>query len=176
LRAAVDEPNEPLELPVDAPDRRRLPPVLRRAWYSLNQAFRRRIVKTGATPDQFTALRSLIESDPKGITQGELTRLMSSDPNTIASLLERMEKAGWVDRRRHERDRRAYRIRTTPKGRQLYRLLRDVAVDLQEQVLSVLAEEEREDFLRKLGLVADKCRDAADNSPAPGAPQVRKSS
>ena len=161
-------------LPVDAPDRRRLPPLLRRAWYSLNQAFRRRIVQTGATPDQFTALRTLIEADSKGITQGELTRLMSSDPNTIASLLERMQKAGWVDRQRHERDKRAYRIRTTPKGRQLYRQLRDVAVKLQEQVLSVLEESDREDFLRKLALVADKCREAADNSPSPRG--ARKSS
>lgn len=168
-----DPPNIPT-LPVDAPDRRRLPPLLRRAWYSLNQAFRRRIVQTGATPDQFTALRTLIEADSKGITQGELTRLMSSDPNTIASLLERMQKAGWVDRQRHERDKRAYRIRTTPKGRQLYRQLRDVAVKLQEQVLTVLEESDREDFLRKLALVADKCREAADNSPAPRA--AKKSS
>jgi DNA-binding MarR family transcriptional regulator len=107
-----------------------------------------------------------MESDAKGITQGELTRLMSSDPNTIASLLERMQKAGWVDRQRHERDRRAYRIRTTPKGRNLYRQLRDVAVELQEQVLSVLDEQDREDFLSKLALVADKCREAADAGPA----------
>lgn len=159
-------------LPVDAPDRRRLPPLLRRAWYSLNQAFRRRIVNTGATPDQFTALRTLMEADAKGITQGELTRLMSSDPNTIASLLERMQKAGWVDRQRHERDRRAYRIRTTPKGRHLYRQLRDVAVKLQEQALAVLEESDREDFLSKLALVADKCREAADNSP--GSPRTVK--
>lgn len=174
IAVAMSDLLDMTELPVDAPDRRRLPPLLRRAWYSLNQAFRRRIVKTGATPDQFTALRTLIEADAKGITQGELTRLMSSDPNTIASLLERMQKAGWVDRQRHESDRRAYRIRTTPKGRQLYRQLRDVAVGLQEQVLSVLAEGDREDFLTKLALVADCCREAADNGPSPRG--VRKNS
>src|SRR5262245_8404002 len=89
--------------PIDSPDRRRLPPLLRRAWYGLNQAFRRRIAETGATPDQFTALRCLLESDPKGITQCELTGLMSSDPNTIAALVERMEAAGWVERKRHEK-------------------------------------------------------------------------
>jgi len=149
-------------LPVDSPDRRRLPPLLRRAWYGLNQAFRRRIASTGATPDQFTALRTLIESDPRGITQGELTRLMSSDPNTIASLLERMQKAGWVDRRRHERDKRAYRIKPTAEGRKLYRQLRAVAVELQESVLAVLPEGEREDFLEKLATLADACREAAD--------------
>jgi DNA-binding MarR family transcriptional regulator len=158
-------PNDSSPLPIDSPDRRRLPPLLRRAWYGLNQAFRRRIAKTGATPDQFTALRTLIEADTKGITQGELTRLMSSDPNTIASLLERMQKAGWVDRKRHERDRRAYRIKATTKGRQLFRQMRDVAVDLQAQVMSVLAEKDREDFLEKLALVADACREASAKAP-----------
>lgn len=151
-------------LPIDSPDRRRIPPLLRRAWYGLNQAFRRKIAKTGATPDQFTALRCLIEAETKGITQGELTRLMSSDPNTIASLVERMQKAGWVDRKRHERDKRAYRIKPTTKGRQLYRQLRDVAVELQAQVMSVLDENDREDFLGKLAQVADACRTAAADS------------
>ena len=106
--------------PIDSPDRRRLPPLLRRAWYGLNQAFRRHIAHTGATPDQFTAMRCLTEADPKGITQGELTQMMSSDPNTIASLVERMEAAGWVERRAHEKDRRAYRIRLKPSGKRLY--------------------------------------------------------
>src|SRR6185295_7983727 len=124
--------------PVDSPERRRLPLLLRRAWYELNRAFRRRIGHTGATPDQFTAMRTLGEGDPAGLTQSELTVLMSSDPNTIASLLERMETAGWVERRQHERDRRAYRIRLKPAGRRLYTELRQIAVDLQSHVLEAL--------------------------------------
>ena len=32
---------------------------------------------------------------------------MTSDPNTIASLLERMRATGWVDRKKHETDKRA---------------------------------------------------------------------
>jgi DNA-binding MarR family transcriptional regulator len=155
----------PAQVPLDSPDRRRLPPLLRRAWYGLNQAFRRRISHTGATPDQFTAMRSLLETDPKGITQGELTTIMSSDPNTIASLLERMETAGWVERKPHESDRRAYRIRLKAAGRKKYEELRTVAVELQSQVLISLPEDRREAFLTDLGMVADACRDAAENSP-----------
>src|SRR3984957_2831061 len=95
---------------VDAPSRRRLPILLRHAWFSLNQTFRRRIAHTGVTPDQYTALRNLWENSPAGLTQNALTRLMASDPNTVASLLERMERAGWIARQRHETDRRAKRI------------------------------------------------------------------
>ncbi|MBI5773074.1 MAG: winged helix-turn-helix transcriptional regulator [Verrucomicrobia bacterium] len=152
-------------LPVDSPERRRLPPLLRRAWYGLNQAFRRRIRHTGATPDQFTALRSLLEGDPKGMSQGELTKAMSSDPNTIASLLQRMDEAGWIERKPHESDRRAYRIRLKPTGQRKFEELREIAITLQSEILAVLPEARREEFLTQLGTVADACRDAAENSP-----------
>src|SRR6266568_4677889 len=101
--------------PVDSPERRRLPPALRRAWYGLNQAFRRRIAHLGLTPDQFTVMRTLLENE--GVTQRELTQIMSSDPNTVASLLERMERAGFVSRQKHEKDRRARRLRLKALGR-----------------------------------------------------------
>src|SRR3954467_15733337 len=94
-----------IPLPLDAPGRRRLPPLLRRCWFNLNQAFRRRILFTGVTPDQFTVLRTLVESDPKGLTQREIADIISSDPNTIASLLERMVSGGLVQRLKHETDR-----------------------------------------------------------------------
>jgi DNA-binding MarR family transcriptional regulator len=147
---------------LDSPGRRRLPPLLRRAWYGLNQAFRRRIAHLNLTPDQFTVLRILLEGDPLGLTQRELSRLMSSDPNTVASLLERMERAGYVDRRPHEKDRRAHRIKLEPKGRKVYESARSIAVALQGEVLSVLPEASREQFLEHLTLVADACREAAE--------------
>ena len=157
--------NSSAPLPIDSPERRRLPLLLRRSWYGLNQAFRRRIAHTGATPDQFTALRCLLEGDPLGVTQGELTKLMSSDPNTIASLVERMAAAGWVERKPHESDRRAYRIRVKPAGKKLYEQLRDLAIALQSQVMAALPEPSRESFLVELAAVADACRAAAAHSP-----------
>src|SRR4051812_21861147 len=96
--------SEAAALPIDSPERRRLPPLLRRAWFSLNQAFRRRILHLEITPDQFTALRILGEAEKKGLSQRQLTEAMSSDPNTVASLVERMEINGLVQRRPHESD------------------------------------------------------------------------
>ncbi len=148
---------------IDSPDRRRLPVLLRRAWYGLNQAFRRRIAHLGMTPDQFTVTRNLIEHE--GITQRQLTALMSSDPNTVASLLERMEKAGWVHRQADAKDRRANRLRLHPLGRSKYEAARHAAVTLQTEILSTLPEEMRDRFLEQLHAVADACRNAAESSP-----------
>jgi DNA-binding MarR family transcriptional regulator len=90
---------------------------------------------------------------------------MSSDPNTVASLLERMEGAGWIERKAHEKDRRAHRIRLLATGKKKYIEVRDIAVALQSEVLSVLPPEKREEFLEHLTAVADACKSAAENSP-----------
>ncbi len=161
------------EPPIDAPDRRRLPPLLRKAWYGLNQSFRRHIAHAGATPDQFTVLRTLHEAKG-GLTQSALTQAMSSDPNTVASLLDRMEKTGWLERRPHATDRRARSISLKPAGKRKYTELRSLAVSLQSKILAVLAESAREPFLEQLSLVADACRDAAEeSSPGTKTPRAR---
>ena len=148
--------------PLDSPERRRLPPLLRRAWYGLNQAFRRRIAHLDVTPDQFTVLRTLLERD--GITQSQLTATMTSDPNTVASLINRMEKAGLIERESHERDRRANRLRVSASGKTRYRQARKIAVTLQTEILAALPENEREGFLTQLAAIADASRNAADAS------------
>jgi DNA-binding MarR family transcriptional regulator len=146
---------------------RRLPPLLRRAWFRLNQAFRRRIAHLEITPDQFTALRSLSEAGTAGLTQQALTDLMSSDPNTIASLLERMEEAGLVRRDPDPADGRVKRVRVTPNGDQRLAAARSIALELQAEALAVLPAREHEKFLARLECVADACREAAERSPGP---------
>src|ERR1043165_2270854 len=157
---AANENSKGGDLPIDSPERRRLPPLLRRAWYSLNQAFRRRVAHLDITPDQFTVLRTLLEGDPQGLTQRELAHTMSSDPNTVASLVERMEKAGLIERAEHERDRRAHRIRVLALGKRKFEKARIVAITLQSEALWALPESRREMFLDDLALVADACREA----------------
>jgi DNA-binding MarR family transcriptional regulator len=155
--------NHSEDLPIDAPERRRLPLLLRRAWYGLNQAFRRRIAHLGLTPDQFTVMRTLLENE--GITQRRLTELMSSDPNTVASLLERMEQVGLVERQAREKDRRARWLRLKARGKRKYEAAREIAVAMQAEVLSALPAVARENFLGELEKVSHACRVAAERSP-----------
>ena len=158
----------PPAAPLDSPQRRRLPPLLRRAWYGLNQAFRRRIAHLGMTPDHFTVMRTLSEGDARGLSQRELTQLMSSDPNTVASLLERMEAAGFIERKPHEKDRRAHRIQLLPAGRTKFEQAREVSLELQTEILAGVPAGRREDFLASLAIIADRCREAAEASPKGG--------
>lgn len=151
-------------LAIDAPERRRLPILLRHAWYGLNQTFRRRIAHTGVTPDQFTTMRTLMENETEGLTQSRLTELMASDPNTIASLIERMEKAGWLTRTPHEKDRRAYRLHVQPLGRKKYQQVREIALTLQSELFTGWTATRREQFLENLAQLAENCRAASDKN------------
>jgi len=149
-------------LPVDSPERRRLPLLLRRAWYGLNQAFRHLTTQVGITPDQFTVLRTLHEHDPLELTQSDLAERMSSDPNTIASLLRRMEQQGLIERRANPEDRRAHSLALTEAGQRKYGQVRRRAVGLQKTILSALPESSREPFLAQLELIGNACRQAAE--------------
>lgn len=159
--------NKPLDepfgeaLPLDAPDRRRLPPLLRKAWYSLNQAFRRKLAGEGITPDQFTALRWLVEKEGEAMTQKDLADLMSSDPNTIASLVKRMEDAELLAREVSKKDRRAKDVKVTANGKDVFLSARQRAMDLQAEVLGEITERQAEEFLRLLERVADAAGHAA---------------
>lgn len=141
---------------------RRLPPLLRRAWYSLNQTFRHRIAHLGITPDQYSILRWLHEGDVRGLTQQTITDLMASDPNTITSILRRMENAALVSRHPHETDRRARRVRLETKGHRVFTEAYAAARMLQEETLSVIPESRRARFLADLDTVAEACSDAAN--------------
>lgn len=153
-----------VQLPPDDPGRRRLPPLLRAAWYSLNKTFGRRIASLEITPDQFTVMRWLLEAEAQGRTQRELAELMASDPNTIVGVINRMENLGLVMRRPHESDKRAYRIRLTARGKRTYLRAREIAVALQSEVLASLPAKKRDEFLAHLEQVATACREALSDS------------
>ena len=57
------------------------------------------------------------------------------------------------------------RIQLREGGKRKYEAARQVAVELQSDILSGLPEERREEFLEDLAVVADACKSAAELSP-----------
>ena len=135
------------ELAIDDPRRRRLPPLLRKAWLKLNAVFLRRISPIGLTPDQYIVLRWLTEKGDPGLTQRELS--------------DWMEKAGWISRRPRSNDLRTKEVTPTKHGLRLFAEARSHALSLEENVLDILTEKEREIFLALLETVAVACMERA---------------
>jgi len=73
----------------------------------------------GLSGAQYNVL-SILSVHPDGLSQRALGDRLLVDRSNVTGLLDRMERAGWVRRADHPRDRRVYLILLTPAGRALW--------------------------------------------------------
>jgi len=90
---------------------------------------------------QVTVLCRLFERD--GMTQSEIADRLSVQGATITNMLQRMEEAGLVSRRRDPQDNRLVRVYLTDKGRSKERSIVEQAFRVEQSVFEGLSDEER---------------------------------
>ncbi len=71
----------------------------------------------GITAPQLWALKTI--SQHGNPSQGELSEKMYLHPSTITGVVNRLEKKGYVERDRNQKDRRVVKVRLTAKGKTL---------------------------------------------------------
>ena len=98
---------------------------------------------------EYFALRQL--SDEGHMSQASLCSGMNVDANYMTLMLNDLEAAGWVERRRDPSDRRAWQLFLTDKSKPILDDLRRMADDLFVQVLSGLDDGERSALGKSLG-------------------------
>jgi DNA-binding MarR family transcriptional regulator len=108
----------------------------------------RRLQALGLTQAQWRAIARLAREE--GMTQVDLAESLETQPITVTRLVDRMEKAGWVERRPHPHDRRAVRLFLTPRSQPILAEMqargadtmsdatRGVAVGAQKELLETL--------------------------------------
>ena len=119
------------------------PPALRACWIKLNSTFGKRLQPAGITPDQYSVLRWIHELDQKAIYQKDLAKLLFTDSNNIASLLNRMEQHGLIKRNPVQSDKRKKLVVATKLGKEKWLLCKQIALDLEKTLTSTLSMEER---------------------------------
>jgi MarR family transcriptional regulator for hemolysin len=92
------------------------------------------------------------------LTQKELAARAGIEGPTLAVLLERMERDGWITRETPPRDRRTKTVHPTARAREVIRRIESEAADLRAQVFGDLSADE----LRRCMSVLRRIRDAAD--------------
>ncbi|HYM36207.1 MAG TPA: MarR family transcriptional regulator, partial [Steroidobacteraceae bacterium] len=98
---------------------------VRRAQIELWRDFGATVAEGEVRPGLFSLLL-LVGANP-GIAQIDLATQLSVDKASIVALVDRLEEAGWVQRRRSTEDRRRQEIYTTPAGaKRLAQLKREV--------------------------------------------------
>ena len=78
-----------------------------------------------------------------GLMQSQLVERMCVQPPTVSKMLDRMEKAGLVERRPDSEDSRISRVYLTEQGHRSQRAVRDIWTDIEQCITGGLSVEER---------------------------------
>jgi len=69
----------------------------------------------GVSPSGFAILRALLSRD--GLKSSEVADMMFTTPATVTSVVDTLQRDGYVERRRDQGDRRVVRLHLTDRGR-----------------------------------------------------------
>ena len=114
--------------------------------------------RLGLTRAQCRTLGYLARNE--GINQAGLADLLEIRPMTLVRQIDRMQEAGWIERRPDPTDRRARRLFLTDKARPILGRIWDVSTETQDQILAALTPDESDqliDLLRRVhGALTDR--------------------
>lgn len=114
----------------------------------LRRDFDRRARSLGLTRAQWSVLAHLKRNE--GSNQATVADTLELEPITLVRLLDRLEAAGWVERRPDPRDRRARQLFLTPKSRPVLEKLMALASETRAVALAGFSEPEREVLIEAL--------------------------
>ena len=104
--------------------------------------------RLGLTREQCRTLGYLARNE--GINQAGLADLLEIRPMTLVRQIDRMEDAGWIERRPDPADRRARRLYLTAKARPILGRIWDVANDTRDEALVRLSAAESQQLIELL--------------------------
>lgn len=97
---------------------------LRRAATRQRERFRNAFSPYEIRPVQLTALTVILNND--GLGQSPLGKALDIKRANVVKLLDELQERGLIERRPSIRDRRAYKVHLTPKGRDMTRKILDI--------------------------------------------------
>jgi DNA-binding MarR family transcriptional regulator len=119
-----------------------------RLWRATHSQTAASLQSIGLTPPLFAVLNYLQANE--GAIQLQIGSAMGIDPSTMVSLVDQLERAGLAKRRPHPLDRRAREVLITPKGRRSLARARELAGQVEDDVLHGLSAAERDQLVTLL--------------------------
>ena len=127
--------------PSDPPEDLSLSHLLGQVARLVGARMRARMEGIGLHRAQALMLFQLWQED--GVGQHVLAQLLHVTPATATNTLKRMERGGWVERRRDTADQRVVQVCLTDKARALHEEVRASLHELDEEMTAALSREER---------------------------------
>jgi DNA-binding MarR family transcriptional regulator len=134
--------------------------LLHEAARAVRKAFERRVSRHGLSSAQWRMLVTVTKC-AEATTQARLADLLEIEPISVSRLVDRMEAAGWVERRPDPQDRRVKLVVPTDRARAVHAEIRAMADDVYGEALGGLAPEQRVALLGGLSRVIANLNEAA---------------
>lgn len=112
------------------------------------QRLRGHMEKIGLHRGQGFALIHLWHND--GMPQRDLARSMHISPASVTNMLQRMERDGWIERKRDEADQRVVRVFAADKSKKLRVEAKRVFQEMEDELGSIYTSEEQSTLKRLL--------------------------
>ena len=131
--------------------------------------FDRRATRFGLTRAQWRALKTIWRNE--GLSQAELADRLDMEPIPVGRVIDRLQNAGYVERRADPADRRRWRLHLTPKAQAVIAEMEVIASGLRDEVLRGVKRADFDTLLRVLAqlkhnLVAlDGATEATEDAP-----------
>jgi DNA-binding MarR family transcriptional regulator len=132
--------------------------VLRQTWISVNKAAEVKLAKVGLTPEKAAVLWAC-KDYPGILTPAEIARLVFRENQTIAGLLNRMEKEGLVTRVPKRKGHPFTEVKATPKGEKMAGPGIEIYKNLIKGLVSGLTVEEQKQLQKLLKPLRQKMID-----------------
>jgi len=116
--------------------------------------FERRVRRFDLTRAQWLFL--FFAARHPGCTQSDLAESLQQEKITVSRQADRLEKAGWIERRNHAADRRAYHLYLRPKAERIVQQLAGVAEDLRSEYLQAVPPARRATLMDDLLLIKER--------------------
>ena len=115
--------------------------LIRRALKRAYDIFVEELGDAGLTPPQFTVMITVYQNP--GMNQNDLVRLTGSDRSTVAELISRLVKRGYLTRRRMPKDQRANRVYVSLDGTKVLRNCLPAVVRAEERIIAPIPPQHR---------------------------------
>ncbi len=122
-------------------------PTARAMKRALNEEFAR----VGVTHQQWRVLLRLTRE--RDVCQAELAKEMTIEPPTLAGILDRMERDGWITRRPNPSDKRRKLVRLEPRIGPVWEQLVECAHRVRERAIAGLSREQLDTLREALAVI-----------------------
>jgi MarR family transcriptional regulator, transcriptional regulator for hemolysin len=115
--------------------------------------FDRRAVRFGLTRAQWRAIKMLHHRED--LRQNELAEFLEMEPIAVGRVIDRLQAAGFVERRPDPKDRRAWRLHLTDQAREVMNDMQEISHGLRKDATAGISGEELERALAVIGRIKD---------------------